>query len=139
MINFPAQIQLMNGKQVELTRPEFDEFISDVMVPNPQWQHSGLLDKEEVARYLSGRATVQDLHKVARYILVYQENLTLTAYLFAKAESQNNANDSKSYNLPYLMKIRAMHSLAATEKINLLNKIAHKMENICLEVGADPL
>jgi hypothetical protein len=139
MIKFPVQIQLMNGKQVELTESEFDEFISDVMVPNPQWQHSGLLDKDQVTRYLNHNATVEDLRKVIRYILVYQENLSLTAYLFAKSENQNNANESKGYNLATLVKVRALHGLATTDSVTLLNKIAGKMTNLCMEVGADPL
>jgi hypothetical protein len=139
MTTFPIRLQLANQKEVTLTEPEFDEFISEVLFPNPQWQYSGLLDKDQVQRYLTGQATVQDLQKVIHYILVYQENLSLTAYLFSKTEGPTKANESKEYNLPIIKKLRAMKGLASTDKINLLNKIAHKMENICMEVGADPL
>jgi hypothetical protein len=139
MIKFPLQMQLMNGKQVELTEPEFDEFISDVMVPNPQWQNSGLLDKVEVERYHKGEATVQDLHKIIRYILVYQENLSLTTYLFLKVNDLKNAEKSKEYNLPYLSRLQGLRAIGNTDIPKLLNMIAQKMEKICTEMGSDPL
>jgi hypothetical protein len=139
MIKFPFQVQLMNGKQVELTEPEFDDFISDVMVPNPQWQHSGLLDKDEVERYHKGEATVQDLHKIIRYILVYQENLSLTTYLFLKVNDLKNAEKSKEYNLPYLSRLQGLRAIGNTDIQKLLNMIAQKMEKICTEMGSDPL
>jgi hypothetical protein len=139
MTTFPLKLQLMNGKQVELSEPEFDEFISDVMVPNPQWRNSQLLEEVEVTRYLKNEATTEDLKKVIRYILVYQENLALTAYLFIKVNDQKEADTSKKYNIETLMKLRSLKSLANTDKLNILNRIAHRMENLCMESGADPI
>lgn len=122
-----------------MTAPECQDFITGALVPNPQWRYSGLLGQDQVMRYLKGEATLQDARAVIGYILIYQENLSLTAYLFSKATSVKEAEESKEYNLPVLKKIRALAALASTDKIDRLNQIAHEMENLCLEVGADPL
>jgi len=136
---FPAKFELMNGKSVEISEEEFQQFITTVLFQNAEWQYSRLLDKSEVMRYLQGQGTWNDLQKISRYILIYQENLALTAYLFAKAVSQDEADGMKEYNLPTLLKLRSLYALSLTEEIKSLQGIVQEMENICREVGSDPL
>lgn len=131
---------LMNGQRVEVTQEEVGEFITcGLLISNPQWRHSGLLTEEEWARYLKGENTQDELRKVARYILIYEENLAFTAYLFDKAEG--NPNQSKEFNMPAVKKLRDIYHKVSVigHSVKYLSQYVHEMENICLETGADPL
>jgi hypothetical protein len=148
-----ATVILANNKNVELTQSEYKEFITQVLIPNPDWRQSGLISKDEVQRYLEDTATINDLIKIAMYLLIYQENLSLSAYLFSKADSQKSADGAKEYNMPTLHMLRSLHTLVKAESNNLRTKtqknesadintllsLVSQMEDLCLEVGADPL
>ena len=134
-----VQITLMNGARVEVSQEEVNEFITQELIPNPDWHHSGLLTQKEWMRYLKGESSQDDLRKVARYILIYMENLSFTGYLFDKAEGEPER--TKEFNMPVLKKLREIYR-RMTENQRTAKKLAGDvwgMENICMEIGADPL
>jgi len=133
------QLTLMNGQRVEVSQEEVNEFITQIVVPNPDWRHSGLLSQEEVMRFLKGESNMDELKKVARYILIYEENLAFTAYLFDKSEG--NPDQGKEFNLPAVKKLRGIYRrVTGTQRTaeDLAGDV-HEMENLCLKTGANPL
>ncbi|MDD5045141.1 MAG: hypothetical protein PHG51_06345 [Candidatus Omnitrophica bacterium] len=135
-----VKFQLMNGKEVEASQDEIDEFISQKLIPNPDWRYNpSLLSREEWDRYMQGMSSVVELKKVAKYILTYFENLSLTSYLFEKADG--NMIISREINLAAIKAIREIYK-RLTDPARPEKDIAgdvHEMEDQCMEVGADPL
>ena len=133
------QLTLMNGQRVEVSQEEVNEFITQIIIPNPQWCHSGLLTEREWMRYLKQESPQDELKKVARYILIYEENLAFTAYLFDKAEG--NPDQTKEFNMPALQKLREIYRRVTENQRTTKQLVGDvwKMENICMETGADPL
>ncbi len=134
-----VQMILMNGARVEVSQEDANEFITQILIPNPDWHHSGLLTKEEVLRYLECKSTGDELRKVARYILIYEENLTFTAFLFNKSEG--HPDQGKEFNMPAVKKLRDLYQTVGDNSHTVLNisQIVAEMETTCLEIGADPL
>ena len=134
------QLTLMNGARVEVSPKEVRGFITQkVLTPNPDWRYSGLLSEEEVMRFLKGESPQDELKKVARYILIHEENLSLTGYLFDKADGEPGR--TKEFNMPAIKKLREIYR-RVTENQRTLDELAgdvYEMENICMETGADPL
>lgn len=132
------RLTLANGKDVEVSQEEVNEFITQVLIPNPDWRHSGLLTLEEAMRYLEGKSTLDDLRKVARYILIYEENLTFTAFLFDKANGESER--TKEFNMWVIKKLRGLYrKVSDNTQVLEISQTVHEMENTCLEIGADPL
>lgn len=133
------KIILANGQDIEATQEEIEEFITQLLIPNPDWHHSKQLTEREVAKYLKSESSSDELKKVAKYLIIYIENLAFSAYLFAKAEGK--ADESKEFNMPALKKIRQLYRKATGAQQNTHNLAGdvHEMEHVCLEIGADPL
>lgn len=132
------KFHLMNGKEVEVSQEEIAEFISEVLMPNPFWSHSQLLGKEEAMAYLKGESTQEGLRKVARYILIFFENLSFSGYLFDKAEGEHLTEE---FNKPVINKLREIY-LRVTKEQRTIEELAgdvHEMENLCTEMGAGPM
>ena len=134
-----TRLTLANGKNVEVSQEEVNEFITQILIQNPDWLQSGLLTEEEVMRYLKDEGSRDDLKKVARYILVYKENQAFLGYLFDKADGEPERN--KEFNMPVVKKLRELYALCATkgQSYQRPSDIVHEMENLCMETGADPL
>lgn len=132
-------LALMNGKEVDVSLEEINEFITQILVQNPNWSYSGLLTPMEWTRYLQGRSTHDELKKVARYILIYIENLSFTAYLFDKAEG--HPDQGKEFNMPMVKKLRELYQKVSdiSHQAPDISQDVHEMENLCLKIGADPL
>lgn len=138
----PLPIILANGKSVEATMEEIGDFITvepRIPFPHPHWCHSELLSELEVLTFLAGQSTEDELRQVARYILVYTENLSFTAYLFAKSEGK--PDHTKEFNMPALKRLRELYQKVRDNSYATLDlyHLVHEMENICSEIGADPL
>lgn len=133
------ELMLMNGQHVEISQDEVKDFITQQLIPNPYWRHSGLLTEEEVMRFLKGESTYDELKKIARYILIYQENLTFTAYLFDKSEG--HPDQGKEFNMPAVKELRDLYQKTKDDNRNMsaVYHIIYQMENVCLDIGADPL
>lgn len=133
------KLELSDGQHVELSQEEVSEFITQILVPNPYWRHSRLLTEERWARFLKGESTRDELNKVARYILIYMENLSFTAYLFDKADGEPER--TKEFNMPVIKKLRELYQKIIDNRHNTLaiSQDVNEMENICMEIGADPL
>jgi len=134
-----VELILMNGARVEVSQEEVKEFITQIVIPNPDWHHSGLLAPGEYMSYLMGKICPEVLRRVARYFLIYEENLAFTAFLFDKAEG--NPDQTKEFNMPALKKLREIFRRVIEDKRTPeeLAGDVHEMENVCLETGADPL
>ncbi len=132
-------LTLANGKDVEVSQEEVNEFITQVLIPNPDWRYSGLLTQEEVMRYLKGEGSRDELKKVAQYLLIYTENLSFTAYLFGKSEE--HPDRGKEFNMPAVKKLRELYQKVSddTHQVLDISKDVHEMEAVCLEIGVDPL
>ncbi len=133
------KLALMNGKEVDVSLEEINEFITQILVQNPDWRHSGLLTPMEWTRYLQGRSTQDELRKVARYILIYMENISFTLYLFDKSEG--HSNQVKEFNMPVVKKLRELYQKVrdGIHQAPDISQDVHEMEAVCLEIGADPL
>lgn len=133
------KLALMNGKEVEVSQEEINEFITQILLQNPDWHHSGLLTEGEVLCYLKDWSPQDYLKKVARYILIYMENISLTAYLFDKAEG--HPDQSKEFNMPVIKRLRELYQKVSDIRRGMtdISQDVHEMENMCLTIGADPL
>jgi len=100
---------LANGNRVKVSLGEIRDFITTMAtpIPNAYWRHSELLSEEEVMRFLRGESNQDELKKIARYILIYTENLAFTAYLFDKADGDTER--TKEFNMPAIKKLREIY------------------------------
>lgn len=133
------ELILANNKSVEVSQEEVNDFITQILIPNPDWHHSRLLTEEEVMRFLKGESSRDEFRKVAQYILIYQENLAFTAYMFDKADGEPER--TKEFNMPAIKELREIY-LKVTKNQQSAKELSgdvYEMENICLETGADPL
>jgi hypothetical protein len=133
------QLTLANGKNVEVSQEEVNEFITQILIQNPDWLQSGLLTEEEWMRYLKNEGSLDDLKKVARYILIYEENLAFFGYLFDKTDGEPER--TKEFNMPVVKKLRELYQKMSdgSRPVTDISQDVHEMENLCMETGADPL
>lgn len=133
------ELILANNKRVEVSQEEVNDFITQILIPNPDWHHSRLLTEEEVMRFLKGESSRDEFRKVAQYILIYQENLAFTAYLFDKADGEPER--IKEFNMLAIKELRETYRKVTKNQQSAkeLSGDVYEMENICLETGADPL
>jgi len=133
------ELILADNKRVEVSQEEVNDFITQILIPNPDWHHSRLLTEEEVMRFLKGESSRDEFRKVAQYILIYQENLAFTAYLLDKADGEPER--TKEFNMPAIKELRETYRKVTKNQQSAkeLSGDVYEMENICLETGADPL
>lgn len=132
---------LANGNKVKVSLGELRDFITEMAtpIPNPYWRHSELLSEEEVLRFLKGESTQDEFKKVARYLLIYTENLAFTGYLFDKAEGK--PDQTREFNMPAVKKLRELYQKTTNGRQSKLelSQTVNQMESICLKIGVDPL
>lgn len=132
---------LTNGNRVKVSLKEIREFITEMCcpIPNPYWRWSELLTEQEVMGFLKGESTRDELEKVARYMLIYTENLSFTAYLFDKADGEPER--TKQFNMPAVKKLRELYQKVKDNSANHANAVnlVYEMENICMEMGVEPV
>jgi len=75
-------------------------------VPNPYWRYSELLTEQEVMKFLAGESSQEELKKVARYLLIFTENIAFAAHLYDKSEGHDNGRE---FNMPALEKLRGFY------------------------------
>jgi len=131
---------LSNGNKVKVSLEEIREFIQEMPcpIPNAYWRHSELLTEQEVMRFLAGESSQEELRKIARYILIFTENLAFTAHLYDKSEGHDNGRD---LNMPALEKLRGFYRTISNSRQSRdgIARLVHEMESVCLEIGAGPL
>lgn len=133
------ELLLANGKSVEVSQTEIGDFVTQILIPNADWRHSGQLTEGEVMRFLKAESSRDELRKVARYILTYTENLAFTAYLFDKAEGK--PEQTKEFNMPAIKKLRELCQKVKGDRQTMLglSHTVNEMESVCLGIGVDPL
>jgi len=131
---------LANRSKVKVSVSEIQEYVTEVPcpIPNPYWRYSELLTEEEVMRYLAGESDKDKLQKIARYILIFTENLAFTAHLYDKSEGHDNG---RKLNMPALEKLRGFYRTISNgqQTRDGIARLVHEMESVCLEIGAGPL
>lgn len=136
------KIILANGYIVEAIEAEVRDFITEsgVPVPNAYWKYSGLLSEEEVTRFIKGEKNPDEMKKLARYILIYIENLVFRACLFNKAKG-GNPDAPKEFGMPKVKRLRKLYQNAQESKqpVPNIHSIVDEMLKVCLEIGVDPL
>ncbi|MDD4984892.1 MAG: hypothetical protein PHQ43_03745 [Dehalococcoidales bacterium] len=132
---------LANGNTVEVTELETKEFITEIAtpIPNAYWKHSGLLNQAEVLRFLKGASSPDELKKVARYLLIYTENLAFSAYLFNKANG-GDPDGPKDFTMPAIRKLRELYrNVLSSQPTEPVSHNVKDMLNVCRKIGIDPL
>jgi len=130
---------LVNGREVKASHGEVQFFISTFLAANPYWRSNNMLSKEEVLRFLDGKADEKLLDRIAYYILFYAENICFSAYLHVKAaEGKQRAVEYMQQHKNFLEKLRLMKKTVNGLKKEAKYKMIHKMINLCLEYAIDP-
>lgn len=129
---------LANGSKVKVTLKEIRDFITEMPspIPNAYWRHSELLSEEEVMRFLKRESSEDEVRKIARYLLIYTENLAFTGYLFDKSESK--PDQTREFNIPALKKLRELYQKVKDNRHDI-SPLVNEMESVCMQIGADPL
>jgi len=129
---------LRDGTQVFVGKDEVEEFVTEILTPNPYWRFSGLLVEAEVIQFLNNEANVLTLERVALYVLVYVENMAFSAWLIIKQrEGEERAEDYKEFVMPVIKKLREMY-LDIKENGVTEEKVWAMMRE-ALKAGFDPL
>lgn len=134
------QFQLANGAKVDVSPEEMGEFITQVLMANPYWRYSGLLNEDEVTRFLLKATNDKaELVKIARYILIHFENLSLACYLFDKSEG--HPEQGKEFNMPVIQKLRDIYQKVRdnTHDVTDMWESVWEMENLCIGQGGSPI
>jgi len=132
---------LANGNRVKVSLEEVRDFITEMPCPiaNASWRHSELLTEQEVMSFLAGHSDKEELQKIARYLLIFTENIAFAAYLFDKAEDK--PDQTKEFNMPAIKKLRELYQQVKDNRHTMMGlyRLVSEMESMCLEIGADPL
>jgi hypothetical protein len=133
------QLELANGKKVEVSQEEIDAYITQELIPNPYWIYSGLLTTEEVMRFLQKESTEDELRKIARYLLVFIENLSFTGYLFDRSAGQLGM--TTELNMPVGAEVREMYKRieSSDRTFEELSGDAYEIVNKLRSIGVDGL
>ena len=119
-------------------KSEVERFVkNDVFTPNPYWRHSGLLSSSEIKKFMDRTENVLTLVRIARYIVIWAENMVFTAWLMIRmVEGEEEAESYAESMIPFLEKLREMYK--EVEK-SARREIVEKMIEECIRVGLDPL
>lgn len=132
---------LANGNRVKVSLGEIKEFIQAMPspLPNPYWRYSELLAEQEVMSFLAGESNKDDLLKIARYILIFTENISFAAYLFDKSEG--NPNQGKEFNMPVVQQLRELYQKVSNNKQSVkdVSQTVYEMEKLCMTIGVGSL
>jgi len=131
---------LANENRVKVSLGEIQEFITEGPSPiaNAYWRYSELLTEQEVMRFLAGESNKEELQKIARYLLIFTENISFSAYLFDKSEGK--PDQTKEFNMPAVKKLRELYQQIKDDRHTMgLYRLVSEMESLCLEIGVDPL
>ncbi len=135
------KIILANAYAVEITEVDFIDIITEsrVPIPNVHWKHSGLLSREEVTRFLKGDKDPGEMKKLARYILIYAENLVFSACLFNKAQG-GNPDAPKEFGMPKVNRLKKLYQKVLRSRQSMPNVYytVNEMLKVCSEIGIDP-
>jgi hypothetical protein len=128
---------LANGQEVKVSEEEMKKFITimPAPIPNPFWEYSEILTKEEVERYLKGTASLDELKTIGKYMVVFFENIAFAGYLTGKAQGEK-PNLSEQFNVPELVKARKMNEeLQQATDLKVAKRLCGDIDHLCTEVG----
>jgi len=126
------------GVSIVITKRAVRLFITtDILTPNPYWRYSGLLDEETVRAYLDGSEEPEVLRAVARYTLIYVENMALSVFIgIMLTEGVDEAMGYLKWMEPTLAMLRSTWRRVRREPSR---KLVEEMVWKAIDVGLDPL
>jgi len=142
----PETIQFytpISPNPITLKKAEIEKILScKLLVANPFWKYSKYLSKGEILRFLILLTSQEKLpsaesknkkllQKIANYLLLYAENMTLSGYIWAKA-SNEDPEEYLKYMEPILKKVREVARKPTLESIR------EAIDSLST-VGLDPL
>ena len=124
---------------VEVPRVVVEEIISVELsncfhwiCPNVDLDYSGVMD------FLEGKRDPELLKRIARYILVYAENLILSNYVYQRALNPGNADRYLESMKPLLEELRRLYGPLRRKPYDVYRPLVDEMLNLCLRYGIDP-
>jgi len=129
---FPTHVYVRDretGEPVAIPTSVFPlEFIPEVWFENPYWRYNGYLSKAEVMKFLEKKPlTPDEAHKLAKYILLFAQNLACMTWLFC--------DDREGYFKYMLPCIHKLHQILP--KVKSRDEV-WEMLNVCFEHALDP-
>jgi len=126
------------GIHVFITKRTVELFITtDILTPNPYWRWSGLLDESTILAYLKGSEDPEVLKKIARYVLIYVENMAFNVFMdLMLTEGVDRAMSYFDWMTPTLTTIR---NIWEQVKKKPSRKLVEEMVKTAIQVGLDPL
>ena len=133
----PLRMNYM-GVPIVITKRTVRLFITtDVLTPNPYWRYSGLLDEETLRAYLEGSEEPEVLRAVARYTLIYVENMAFSVFIgIMLTDGVDEAMGYLKWMEPTLAALRSMWRRVRGRPSR---KLVEEMVWKAIEVGLDPL
>ena len=133
----PLRMNYM-GVPIVITKRTVRLFITtDVLTPNPYWRYSGLLDEETLRAYLEGSEEPEVLRAVARYTLIYVENMAFSVFIgIMLTDGVDEAMGYLKWMEPTLAALRSMWRRVRGRPSR---KLVEEMVWKAIDVGLDPL
>lgn len=144
----------LTGKAIAVPKQTIAIFLSEgIYALNPYWRYSGLLDKDDVLKLaeclrllglkLECNLRPELIRKIARYILIYAENIQFMNFLSA-SEAMIIHNDREGreieeflkYAIPFLFELRELYRRIVMDP---QPEMLVKMLDFCLQNGLDPM
>ena len=124
---------------VEVPEEVVKEIISVELTNCFHWHCPNIdLDCGEVADFLEGKRDPSLLERIARYILVYAENLVLSNYVYQRALNPNSADKYLESMKPFLQELRRLYGLLDENHCDSHRVLVDEMLSLCLRHGIDP-
>ncbi len=125
--------------RVEIPREVVKEVISIELTNCFHWRcpNTGI-DYSDVMEFLEGSRDLGLLKKIARYILVYTENLVLSTYMYMKMQNPRAANEYLDTMKLVLHKLRNLYQLLQRKPHDIYHELVEQMLHTCLDNGIDP-
>ncbi len=134
----PPVFETMLGP-VEVSGEVVKEIISVELANCFHWICPSIdLDYDSVMDFLEGKRDPGLLRRVARYILVYAENLVLTNYVYQRILNPGNADRYLESMKPFLKELRRLYGLLQRKPYDVYRPLVDEMLNLCLRYGIDP-
>lgn len=134
----PLVFETMLGP-VEVSEDVVKEIISVELTNCFHWQCPSIdLDYSGVMDFLEGKPDLGLLKKVARYILVYTENLVLANYVYQRILNPGNADKYLESMKPLLHELRRLYELLQGKPYDVYRPLVDEMLSLCLRYGIDP-
>ncbi len=136
----PLVFETLLGKTVKVPEEVIREVITVELTNCFYWSCPNIdVDYSDVMEFLGGSRDPELLRRIARYILVYTENLVLPNYVYMKASmGSEKARAYLDSMKSLLMKLRRLYRILNMEPYGMYRELVDQMLQTCLDHGIDP-